>query len=619
MKVKKFRIRNYKSIIDSGDCYLEPDLTIFAGKNESGKTSILEALENFNTDAAIPSSAKPISQNEILPKIVITLVLTSDELNQYYKTIGVEKQVANELEVTITKSFPNLYVVDPNSEKLLHLSDHAMVAKEKDIVKKIDAFNKEIQSVHTLHLARYGWACFNLNLENIDGSINSVNNYYTAYRNTYTNHIPSQTVRDAQSINLQNLIQFLKEYKSIGNSNDNWDSFFDILPNFILFKSFEDIIPNEIPYSELEKNEFIKDLSIISTIDTALIKSSDTRQKLQHQKDINIRFNKEYSKFWLQDLTEIKIHWDNNILYFWIEEDNTPFKPSERSKGKQWHMSFYIKITARALEEKTNIILVDEPGLYLHATAQNDIYKKLIDRSKRSQIMFTTHSPYLINKDELHRVRLVIKNNLIKEGSKIENKLHAKADKETLTPILTAIGLGLNDGIQNINQEKNIVVEGPSDYFYLQGLKKILRVDSFNFIFGGGAGNMGNIGAILSGWGCNVVYLFDNDQGLKNGRKNLAKTWFVKKDLIHAVKKDGGSIEDVFTKKDFQNHILCDSKAVIDISNSGHLKKHAMDKVLLARQFNSLDLNKIKFENETILIAQELFKQLEESFSAFKA
>ena len=44
MIVKKFRIKNYKSIVDSGDCYLEETLTIFAGKNACGKTTILEAL-----------------------------------------------------------------------------------------------------------------------------------------------------------------------------------------------------------------------------------------------------------------------------------------------------------------------------------------------------------------------------------------------------------------------------------------------------------------------------------------------------------------------------------------------------------------------------------------------
>ncbi len=59
MKLKKFRIKNYKSIADSGDCYLTDTVTIFAGKNESGKTSILEALEDFDTDEKIRESAKP--------------------------------------------------------------------------------------------------------------------------------------------------------------------------------------------------------------------------------------------------------------------------------------------------------------------------------------------------------------------------------------------------------------------------------------------------------------------------------------------------------------------------------------------------------------------------------
>ena len=58
MKVKRVRIKNYKSIIDSTDCYIENNLTIFAGKNESGKTAILEALEDFNVGKDISKEAK---------------------------------------------------------------------------------------------------------------------------------------------------------------------------------------------------------------------------------------------------------------------------------------------------------------------------------------------------------------------------------------------------------------------------------------------------------------------------------------------------------------------------------------------------------------------------------
>jgi AAA15 family ATPase/GTPase len=77
MKIKKFRIRNYKSIIDSGDCYLEQDLTILAGKNESGKSSILEALADFNSKNAISENAIPIKDKNNLPEIFLLKLIES--------------------------------------------------------------------------------------------------------------------------------------------------------------------------------------------------------------------------------------------------------------------------------------------------------------------------------------------------------------------------------------------------------------------------------------------------------------------------------------------------------------------------------------------------------------
>ena len=50
MKLKSFRIFRYKSIVDSGECTLSSDFTILIGKNESGKTAILEALRDFDRD-----------------------------------------------------------------------------------------------------------------------------------------------------------------------------------------------------------------------------------------------------------------------------------------------------------------------------------------------------------------------------------------------------------------------------------------------------------------------------------------------------------------------------------------------------------------------------------------
>ena len=84
MKITKFRVKNYKSITDSGDCFLTDNVTILAGKNESGKTSLLEALEDFDADKTIRADAKPIKNLEALPEISITFEISVDILKEIF-------------------------------------------------------------------------------------------------------------------------------------------------------------------------------------------------------------------------------------------------------------------------------------------------------------------------------------------------------------------------------------------------------------------------------------------------------------------------------------------------------------------------------------------------------
>ena len=181
------------------------------------------------------------------------------------------------------------------------------------------------------------------------------------------------------------------------------------IPYFILFNSFDDIFPNKIPFSELEENDWVKDLSIISDLDIETVKGSIDRIKEKHRDDVNITLNKDYEKFWTQDMSNLAINWDSDHLYFWIKENGFPYEPSLRSKGRQWHLSFYIKVSARAKEKVPNIILIDEPGLFLHAKAQKDILGKLEDSAKNVQLIFSTHSPYLLESEKLNRIRLIFK------------------------------------------------------------------------------------------------------------------------------------------------------------------------------------------------------------------
>jgi predicted ATP-dependent endonuclease of OLD family len=614
MKIIKFRIRNYKSILDSGDCYLQSDLTILAGKNESGKSSILEALADFNSDKLINENAIPISDKDHLPEISLTLALSIDDQLNYYKKKSVDQGVNSEIEVTVIKTYPNKYSLDDKAYKLFEVNSSTDDTESENIRKRIQSLYLELSNLHSQLFRTRNVKIFPLNVDDIQDTKLKMDKFVDDFNLSYRRLITNPNLKQVYSNKLKEFKSLINEYQNVYSSNKN-QIFFELLPNFILFKSFEDLIPNEIAFDKLETSEFVKDLEIISDLNVALIKSNDTRNKLRHQSELNLNLNKEYIKYWAQDSSELKIHWDNGILQFWIVEDGLNFKPDERSKGKQWHLSFYTKISARATESMNNVILIDEPGLYLHATAQKDVYNKLLDLSNKGQILYTTHSPYLINRDQLNRVRLVLKNYSKLNGTIIENKIHSKADKETLTPILTTIGLELSDGIQNIGHIKNIVVEGPSDYFYLQGLKILLKNDSFNLIFGGGAGNMGNIGTILTGWGCKVIYLYDNDKGKKDGSKNLIKNWFVSNELILAVREEAGSIEDIFSRQDFMKFILDVKILRTNLTNSEFIKKTGHDKVLLARQFNSLcQTTEIKLTKQTISIVRKLFERIESAF-----
>lgn len=609
MKLKKFRIKNFKSIVDSGDCYLTDTITILAGKNESGKTSILEALEDFDTNQKIRESAKPIKSPDAIPEISITFIVEKSTLKEILDEIKSPIKAMTDVELEIIKTFPDKY-----SFGELTLKNEIFGSKE--IEKNQKSIKDKWEKIKTMR-SKYETLAGNL----FDFEFSDFENEKTLFTN-FTNATTPNLTQITDEKERERFSKLLTEIKvDLGNITNllvTETKFFNGLkrwiPNFILFNSFEDIFPNKIPFAELEKNEWIKDLSVISDLNIATIKGTDDRGKEKHKDDVNIKLNKDYEKFWTQDVSNLSVSWDSAHLYFWIKEDGYPYEPSLRSKGRQWHLAFYVKVSARANEDVPNIILIDEPGLFLHAKAQEDILGKLEDSAKEVQLVFSTHSPYLLEADKLNRVRLIHRAN--ETGTQIENKVHALADKETLTPILTAIGLELSAGISAVDRVNNVIVEGPSDVFYLNAFKKILTKNSVNFIFGGGAGNMPFVGTILHGWGGKVVYLYDNDQGKKDGEKNLKDNWLVLKDLILSVLGTAGSIEDIFSPSDFKEFVLNDTSKSYTGTNAEYVKKIKLDKVLLAKKFleTCQGTTVVNLDTTTTNSVTKLFEEIEKKF-----
>lgn len=597
MITTKFRVKNYKSIVDSGDCYFSDKLTILAGKNESGKTSVLEALEDFHQDKIIRQEAKPIDGNGV-PEVSVTFTLADSEANDILKTIGSDKAVAKDVSITLTKKFgASLYTIDSESRKQINLPSIYDVSKKQiqDSVKKIDALIKNLGSdikfprfeKQKLSDFKTEVGVFKAANSGLPDVVAEIANIEKASDNFYAQE--------------KFLTDFLAEFVK------------SQLPYFILFSSFDDEFPKSIPIASLATSEWAQDLEQVSNFSIDKMASPNQQEQVNHENSVNVDFTEKFDKYWTQDKIKLQVKKDGTDINFWIIENNKLYYPSQRSKGQQWYLSFYVKIVARLQEDKPNIILIDEPGLYLHAKAQKDLLMVLLEHTNNNPVVFSTHSPYLITEDNLENVRLIEKT---LTGTKILGKIHAHptADKETLTPILTAIGLGINDSITNLDQKDNVVVEGPEDVFYLRAFKEIEKKDiKTNFMNGGGAPNMGLVGAILEGWGTNVHYLYDNDQGKKDGEKNL-KTWKVLPEAIKAVlKKDESTIVDVFSIEDFKVLVLDDATLSYTSSNSEYIKslKPRPDKVLLARKFlQKTKAGLVKLSNVTKQNVEALFEEI---------
>ena len=117
MQLNKFRIQNYKSIVDTGICYLNKDLTIIAGMNESGKTSILEAIRDFSVSNEIDQDAVRVKEDTGDPVITLYFSLNEDDISSIIDNLEIENEDEVKLlqeyltqnDIGIVKQFDNSY------------------------------------------------------------------------------------------------------------------------------------------------------------------------------------------------------------------------------------------------------------------------------------------------------------------------------------------------------------------------------------------------------------------------------------------------------------------------------------------------------------------------------
>lgn len=573
MILKSVTIHKYKSIETDQSFDIEKDITVLVGMNESGKTSVLEAIAKsnyfqndpkfkYNTTQDYPrKEKKKMDKSGDDPTAISCTFLVPEYLKaKIAKDLGENVFTQDTFTVDFKYSQKKAYCgVGANVSKFVESKTKQLGIASKALNDKLVTVDSK-ESLATL-IAGYSEENYVKGLETLKKYFENnwkwksdpLNEYicrvylgpnlpkFLYYDEYYS--LPSRiNIEDLQSEDLTE--EELKTAKALFDLADiNVDE-------IISAETFEDfkaeleatqaIISNELfKYWETNKN-----LEIVFEIDKV-------------QKEIERTVNNGYQNTVIKDVKIV-----NHVLDIRVKNRRSgvslPLK--NRSKGFNWFFSFLVWFKKIQEDNASNyILLLDEPGLNLHAAAQANLLNFFNDLSKDYQIIYSTHSPFMIESNALNKVRTVLET---EDGSVISDTIQEK-DPNTLFPLQAALGY---DIAQNLFISKyNLLVEGASDLLYLQVMSSVLQAagragldEKITIVPVGGLDKVSTFISLLRGSSLNVVCLLDTFKDARGRDKleDLVKHKIIPQKKIkffndYLTDYTTADIEDLFEKSDY--------------------------------------------------------------------
>ncbi len=187
------------------------------------------------------------------------------------------------------------------------------------------------------------------------------------------------------------------------------------------------------------------------------------------------QLTKAFQDWWRQGDYRFRFQADGNHFRIWVSDDKRPeeIELDGRSKGLQWFFSFFLTFRAEQTNGHANcILLLDEPGLSLHPIAQQDLLIFLRSLSRTNQLLYTTHSPFLIGSQTMSNLKMV---HIGPDGDSIVSDVYqaSKSDANaSFYPIRAALNLRLSD--QLLAGRSVVLVNKVSSQIYLQLIQSYL-------------------------------------------------------------------------------------------------------------------------------------------------
>lgn len=519
MKLINARVMKFKSIDDSGDVAIDPTVTVLVGQNEAGKSAFLQALYKaraadnsgeYDREMDYPRIAlndyEETHGNEPADVVTLTYELNTEEINAINKELGVE--VLNSRTFTITHNYNNASTIGVKADEAAFtrhivdtsgLPEHAAaplrsIASAKELLSTLGEATRapEVEAFYQSLTAQFG---------------SMPRNWLGADYEIWCKHL-KPIIPGFLYFDDYRLLPGRKNLAQLQQSVVQCESSLGLLPNQ------DRAVLGLLRMAKVDLNELLT----ASTYEAIIAKLEAFSNKVTDR----------VFKYWKQnDQLEVRIdvriapgepspfnNGPNLDIRIYNRRHRVTVGFDQRSRGFIWFFSFLVWFDSVRQQIGTNkplVLLLDEPGLSLHALAQEDFLHYIDDLSRDHQLVYTTHSPFMVHSDRLNQVRLVEDRKEL--GTKVTATLTG-SDPKTIFPLQAALGYTIAQNL--FISKRNLLVEGPADLIYLQQASAALEADDraglrsdVTIVPTGGLDNVATFIALLGGSKLEIVVLHD--------------------------------------------------------------------------------------------------------------
>lgn len=477
LKLIEARVWKYKSIEDSTPVEVSEGVTVLVGKNESGKTAFLEALNKSR-----PLGKEKFNHINDYPRKDFSRYKVEHAAENYQKVVELTYELDDRLVAQInTEVFGGAAVVPKRTKatRTTNYGNSATIGFNIGQDAAMQALRKPLEG-----------------LEHQGEVFDGAKNFEEVLTRIGDLNLPADS----------KLAQFAQQWEKRKPTSEGWGHINGFIwrtyvnpatPKFLYFDDYK-LLDGKINLQQLQTrktNNQLDDadetalglLELAGTTIEELMSDEGYETAKANLEAIGLSITQKVFEFWKQN-QDLDVEFDvkpdpkdrppydsGPNLYIRIKNRRhgvtVPF--DQRSKGFIWFFSFLVwfdAIQSRMDTKDDLILLLDEPGLNLHALAQADLLAYIGDLSQNHQIIFSTHSPFMVDSARLEDVRVV--EDKIKEGTKVTGDLAGSSD-ESVFPLQAALGYSIAQNL--FIAKRNILIEGPADLIILQHMSSVLE------------------------------------------------------------------------------------------------------------------------------------------------